>query len=417
MLHIAFLFLTAALLQTSTLDSPSPKERMDAVEQMSGPGNRDAIPVLGQALKKESRSEVRVAIIAGLGRIGDPQAAPTLAETLRSDLNKDVRLQAVDSMQRIYIPVEETGSLRTVFNRVKSVFSEPDRPVVANGVVVDAMVTESLSSTMQKDFSEEVRAAAARALGSLRAKDQIPAMIATLESPQNREHSTVRLEIVQSLGLIRDPSAGPALEKALRDSNIQQQAIVALGLVTYKEARPVLETMFRTDKDKEVKKKALEAVALMRDPASTPLFESLLASPEDYYREIAAEGLARLNYKGSLKERLDQEKKANVRNALAFALAASGQDNYITELATALDSRQDYQAEAYLYELGKFEGKLPQMYGFLRSPNARVRARMARVIGNIGDPASREQIQALAQDNNVEVLREATAALRKLSPR
>ena len=30
---------------------------------------------------------------------------------------------------------------------------------------------------------------------------------------------------------------------------------------------------------------------------------------------------------------------------------------------------------------------------------------------------SREQIQALAQDNNVEVVREATAALRKLSPR
>ena len=417
MLQIAFLFLTAALLQTSSLDSPSPKERMDAVEQMSGPGNRDAIPVLAQALKKESRSEVRVAIVAGLGRIGDPQVAPTLAETLRSDLNKDVRLQAVDSMQRIYIPVEETGSLRTVFNRVKSVFSEPDRPVVANGVVVDAMVTEALSSAMQKDFSEEVRAAAARALGSLKAKDQIPAMIATLESPQNREHSTVRLEIVQSLGLIRDPSAGPALEKALRDSNIQQQAIVALGLVTYKEARPVLETMFRTDKDKEVKKKALEALALMRDPASTPLFESLLASPEDYYREMAAEGLARLNYKGNIKERWDLEKKANVRNALAFALAASGQDNYITELATALDSRQDYQAEAYLYELGKFEGKLPQMYGFLRSPNARVRARMARVIGNIGDPASREQIQALAQDNNVEVLREATAALRKLSPR
>jgi HEAT repeat protein len=417
MLQIAFLFLTAAVLQTSSLDSPSPKERMDAVEQMSGPGNRDAIPVLAQALKKESRSEVRVAIVAGLGRIGDPQVAPTLAETLRSDLNKDVRLQAVDSMQRIYIPVEETGSLRTVLNRVKSVFSEPDRPVIANGVVVDAMVTEALSSAMQKDFSEEVRAAAARGLGSLKAKDQIPAMIATLESPQNREHSTVRLEIVQSLGLIRDPSAGPALEKALRDSNIQQQAIVALGLVTYKEARPVLETMFRTDKDKEVKKRALEAVALMRDPASTPLFESLLASPEDYYREMAAEGLARLSYKGNIKERWDIEKKANVRNALAFALAASGQDNYITELATALDSRQDYQAEAYLYELGKFEGKLPQMYGFLRSPNARVRARMARVIGNIGDPSSREQIQALAQDNNVEVLREATAALRKLSPR
>src|SRR5438045_7402507 len=113
MIHIAALVLTALVLQTSSLDSSSPKERMDAVEQMSMPGNRDVIPVLGEALKKESRSEVRAAIIAGLGRIGSPQAAPILAETLRSDLNKDVRLQAIDSIQRLYIPTDSSGPIRT----------------------------------------------------------------------------------------------------------------------------------------------------------------------------------------------------------------------------------------------------------------------------------------------------------------
>jgi HEAT repeat protein len=419
MFQIATLLLSALLLQNSSLDSPSPKERMDAIEQMTGPGNRDSIPVLGEALKKESRSDVRVAINAGLGRIGDPQAAPILAESLRSDLNKDVRLQAVDSMQRLYIPVEESGSLRTVFNRVKSVFAEPDRPLVASGVAVDSLVKEALSTAMQKDFNEDVRAAAARALGSLVAKDQVPALIATLESPQNREHAAVRLQIVESLGVIRDPAAGPALEKVLRDNNkeIQQQALVGLGLVTYKEARPLVEEIFRTDRDKETKKRALESLSLMRDPATTSLFESLLSNTDDYYREMAAEGLARVEYKGDLKERHDQEKKPNVKNALAFGLASAGHDEYITELAQALDSRQDYQAEAYLYELGKFENKLPQFYGFLRDSNPRIRARMARVIGNIGDPSSRDQIQALTQDGNIEVLREATAAFRKLNAR
>src|SRR5262245_24697206 len=118
------LLLTALLVQTSSLDSPSPKERMDAVEKLAIPGNRDAIPSLAEAIKKESRSEVRAAMLAGLGRIGDPQAAPVLAESLRSDLNKDVRLQAVDSIQRLYIPTDSSGPIRTVFNRVKSVFAE-----------------------------------------------------------------------------------------------------------------------------------------------------------------------------------------------------------------------------------------------------------------------------------------------------
>jgi HEAT repeat protein len=132
---------------------------------------------------------------------------------------------------------------------------------------------------------------------------------------------------------------------------------------------------------------------------------------------MAAEGLARLNYNGALKDRYDQEKKPNVRNALAFALVAQGKDEYIDTLAAGLDSRQDYQAEAYLYELGKFEGKLPKLHEYLRSPNPRVRARIARIVGNIGDPASREPIQALAQDSNIEVMREVTDAMRKLSPR
>ena len=419
MIQFAMLMIAAALVQTSSLDSPSPKERMDAVEQLATPGNRDAIPVLGQALKKETRGDVRAAMVAGLGRIGTSQAVPVLAETLRSDLNKDVRLQAIDSIQRLYIPLDSSGPIRTIFNRVKSVFSEPDRPQVGNAAIVDSASKEALSTAMQKDFSDEVRAAAARALGSLKASDQVPAMIATLESPQNREHASVRLEIVQSLGLIRDPAAGPALEKAMRDSNkdVQQQAILAIGLVAYKEARPVVESTFRTAGDKDIRRRALEALALLRDPATTPLFESLLSSPDDYYREMAAEGLARLKYNGALKERYDQEKKPNVHNALAFALVAQGNDDYLAELAAALDSRQDYQAEAYLYELGKFEGKLPQLHNYLRSPNPRVRARMARVVGNIGDPASREPIQALAQDGNVEVMREVTEAMRKLSPR
>jgi HEAT repeat protein len=420
MLQIATLLVGALMLQTPSLDSQSPKERTDAIDQMAKPGNRDAIAPLAALLKKESRSDVRAEAVAGLARIGHPDAVPVLADTLRTDLDKDVRLQAIDSIQRLYIPVEDTGPIRTIFSKVKSVFSEPDRPLVSDPGVVDPRAKEALAAALQKDFNDEVRAAAARALGSLKAKDQVSALIATLESPQNREHETVRLEVVRSLGLIRDPVAGPSLEKALRDPSIEieEEAILSLGLVSYKEARPVIENMFRTDRNRDVKRRAIEALALMRDPATIPLFESLLSSQDDYYREMAAEGLARLNYGASkLKERYDQEKKPNVKNALAFAMAASNQNDYINDLANALDTRQDYQAEAYLYELGKFEGKLPELHRYLRSSNPRVRARMARVVGNIGDPSSREPIQALTQDDNVEVLREATTALRKLSAR
>ena len=134
-------------------------------------------------------------------------------------------------------------------------------------------------------------------------------------------------------------------------------------------------------------------------------------------RELVAEGLARLSYAGAKdwRPRFEQEKKANVRNALAYGLAASGDTDYIGELANSLDSRQANQAEVYLFELGKFDGKLSDLHRYLHSTNPRVRAGMARIIGNIGDKSSVDQIRPLTEDSSTDVVREAVAALRKLT--
>jgi HEAT repeat protein len=416
---IQFVIAAALLLQSPSLESVSPKERMEAVDKLAVVGNREAIPQLAAALKKEPKGDVRAQMIAALGRIGDREAIPILADTMRNDLDKDVRSQAIDSMLRLYIPIEESGPVRTIFNRVKSAFLLPNAPVVGPEVQVDAAAKEALALVMQKDFNDEVRVQAVRALASLRAKDQVPVLIEALESPQQREHRSVRVEIVRTLGALRDPGAGPALERTLRDADNQvvTESITAVGLVGHTSARPLLEQMFRTNSNSVTKAKALESLALLRDRGSIPLFESLLANKEDSYRELSAEGLARVNYEGAKewRTRFDEEKKPNVRNALAFGLAASGDSDYINNLANALDTRQASQVEVYLYELGKFDGKLNELHRYLRSENPKVRAGMARVIGNIGDPSSTDQIRPLTDDPNTEVVREAVGALRKLS--
>jgi HEAT repeat protein len=410
--------ISALLFQNPSLDSPSPSEREAAVEEMAVLGNRNAIPVLAEALKKEPRSDIRVQMVAALGRIRDQSGLPVLAETLQSDLDQEVRLQAIGSILRMYIPIEDPGPLRSIFGRVKSVFFVPNPPVVSAGVQVDPVATEALATAMRRDFNVDVRIEAARALGSLRARNQVPALAQALEDPLNREHQNVRLEIVKTLGTIRDPSAGPALEKALRDpnKNIVSEAILALGLVAYAPARGIIENMFRAESDRRIKNRCLESLSLMRDSASTPLFESLLGHNENYYREMAAEGLARLEYDASgFRDRYPQERNQNVRNALAFGLASSGHNEYINDLANALDGRQAYQAEIYLFELGKFDAKVNELHRYLGSANPNVRAGMARVLGSIGDPASAEPLRALTRDPNEKVVAEAVAALRRMS--
>ncbi|HVQ63103.1 MAG TPA: HEAT repeat domain-containing protein [Terriglobia bacterium] len=422
MLQSATLILTALLLQTPTpsLDSTNPKERIEAVEKLALTGRTENVAPLAEALRKEPKSDVRAAMVAGLGRIGVAEVIPVLTQSLQTDLDKDVRLQVVDSFQRLYIPVSSnTGPIETIFGKVKSVFALPDRPLVHNAASVNPAVNAALADSMQKDFSQEVRAAAARALGSLRARDRLAVMVATLESPQNREHLEVRLEIVESLGFLQDTAAGPALERALQDSSsrIRQAAILSIGLVGYKAARPALENILRTDRSIESKERALEAIALLRDPEAAPLLESLLGHPDDKYRELAAEGLGRIGHDPEiLKARYDTEKKANVRNALAFALVSADQKGYFIELTNALDSRQAYQAEVYLFELGKYEGKLTELHNYLKSANPRVRARITRILGDIANPSSRPLIEELTKDKDSEVAGEAIVALRKLTP-
>jgi HEAT repeat protein len=418
--------------QSASLNSASPKERQEAVEQMAIFGNAPAIAPLADALRKEPKSDIRATIVAGLGRIRDKSAAPILAETLASDLDNSVRLQAIEAFERLYIPAEDSGPIKTIFSRVKSAIAGSDRPVVADETTVEPPIAEALADAMKRSSSPEVRAAAARALGSLKARTHVAALIASLENPQNQEHEDVRFESIQSLGLLRDPAAGPALKKVLEDpgKRIVMEAVAAIGLVGFKEARADLESIFRTDsasrilsiridRDRDLRRRALESLSLMRDPASQPLFESLLADTDDRNREIAAEGLARLHFSDpKLKALYETERKPAVRVALAYALVASGQDNYFGEIANALATSQSYQAEAYLYEIGRYEGKLGMLHTYLPSgPAPKIRAGMIRVLADIGDPSSKALIQPLTMDRNEEVLRAALAAMRRYSAR
>src|SRR6185369_6042292 len=59
-------FVLLVLAQNPSLDSISPKERQAAIEQMAVIGNRDAIPKLAEAIKKEPKADIRAEMVAAL---------------------------------------------------------------------------------------------------------------------------------------------------------------------------------------------------------------------------------------------------------------------------------------------------------------------------------------------------------------
>jgi HEAT repeat protein len=413
------LILVLALMQTPALDSASPRERSDAVESMTVLGNRDAVPLLADAYKNERSTEIRTSIVRAFGRIRDQSAIPTLSEALLSDFQSDVRLQAVDSLLRLYIPVADERGFWDFITDVMRVFSEDEQWSVGPNVFVDEATKEVLVEALRNDFDREVRVAAANALGSLNATDQLPALIEELDGPRHREDWEVQIAMIRTMGAIASQDSGPVLTSLIRDEDerVAREAILSVGRTGYRTAFHALSSLFETSDDGDMRDLALESIGLLREPDAVNLFESLLESDEDSYRELSARGLARLDYDASsFVERFASEDDAEVRLAQAFALVAFGNSLYLQELVDALDSRRDQIAEVYLFELGRYEGRLEEFYPHLRNPDADIRAKLLGVVGRIGSPESRPYIQPLTQDSNTDVAEAAVEALRSLAP-
>jgi HEAT repeat protein len=180
-------------LQTVTDQSASENKRAYAAEALGEFLAGAGVPVLAQAVTKDSSPKVRKAAAHALWRINSQGPNGELAQAI-GDSDVDVRMEALYAATRINV---FTG-LDAVVKRIS-------------------------------DESPRVRKRAAEALGTLRAKDAVTGLIA-LTSPDTESDAAVRAAAVSSLGKIADPAAKSAVEAAQSDPNpfVRDAAAIAL---------------------------------------------------------------------------------------------------------------------------------------------------------------------------------------------
>ncbi|MEZ5363475.1 MAG: HEAT repeat domain-containing protein [Bryobacterales bacterium] len=134
----------------------------------------------------------------------------------------------------------------------------------------------------------ESRANAARAAGILRARAALPELEKALKS----RDETIILEAVRSIEKIGDLKAGTSLVPLLRDPNdkIRQTTAEAVGQLRVREAVEDLNMMVRGDKNKDVQRAALTAMAKIPDNGQDKVFLLYLRDKDDKLRAAAAEG-------------------------------------------------------------------------------------------------------------------------------
>jgi len=406
------------------LKNPDPVRRKEAARMLGNNRVQRATPDL-VAAASDSDPEVRREIVIALDKMRDIRALPGLV-SLSGDPEKDIRDRSIQGLVSLYLP-QESGLVVTL-NKVASFFNPWSDDwadvVVEPGIDVDPGAVTALRNRLQ-DSDEGIRTKACRALGILRGRDAVPALMETVRGERS---NTVRYEAIRSLRKIGDASAAKELMNYIgyNDAKIRNEAVYTIGRLRHAAALPELTRLFEKENalprkqiDKIYRATLLEAIAFLADSSSKELLFKEKQNPDDLLRLYAVSGLARIGDASMVtdvsRDRL-HEKDPKIRTAQAYALHRMGRKEFLDELVNALGSRKTNQeARQYLLEFGS--GDLPDLYGQLKSQDVNVREGLAEVIGFIGDSTAIVHLQELGQDRRGEIQALANQAMRRINAR
>ena len=422
-MHLAFLsvLMTAALLAAQD----DAKQRLKTARSYAKDGSAGVERL--RPLLSDSDVAVRRAAVESLVTIGGQQTLEPLTFSLR-DGDGEVQRMAANGLVNFYVPGYHKsgwrGRLKRGADSVLERFRGPDEPVAPAYVTARPEIVAALGKVTAESASMEGRAAAARALGVLRAGAASEQLLAALQT----KNTAVLYEVLTAFEKIRMPEVAPRLFYMLRDPDVKVQlaAIQTVSLLGNKEANAPLREAWERTKSDRVRAALLEAMAMLPDEGNRPLFEKYLLDSDERMRAGAAEGLGRL---GKIEDRArietlwEGERKMRPRISLAYAAVALGQRE-IGELSplqylinTLNHAAWKGVAQGFLKDLAPEAVVRYSLHNALLQANREEKLALADILGERGAKDSVEPLETLAKDTDAEVANESLRALRTLRMR
>ncbi len=385
-----------------------------------------AIPKL-QALLKNPDLDIRLEAVKQIVQIGTQYSLDPLIQAT-TDNDPEVQIRATDGLVNFYYPdyvrTGLTASLRRVGSSIKGKFSDTNDQIIPAFVQVRPDVIAALGKLARGGGDMEVRANAARAIGVLRGQGAVDDLVAALHS----KDTDVIYQSLIALQKIRDKSAAPRITFLLRDldSKVQIAAIETEGLLQNHEALPNLIEVLNRAGDKNVRRKALTAIAMLPEEKNRELYARYLRDKDDQMRAAAAEGYARLRNSADLPmidKAYQDEGKTQPRMSLAFALVMLGRTE-LSEMSPLQYLVNQLNSSAYhgialpfLVELARNATVRGELYKPLLNGTKDEQINQAEVMARSGDKESVAPLQKLSNDPDEDVARAGLRALRILQAR
>jgi HEAT repeat protein len=280
-------------------------------------------------------------------------------------------------------------------------------PLIRAGTFRDGKATVDRLLALMQDADPAMRLGATHVLARLMGT-------ARLFPERNRELLDVRQTVGDQFTVgINDPDPFQRLA-----------CMKALGEVRHDRGLQALAEQLAYYKKGEVAQTALEAIAKIAHPSSIQLLSSQLDSSDEVVRQVAVEGLARINDRIALQGvegKLAGDRSRRVKLALAFArYRASGASQVgviVDGLKPNVFGSKTLQAQAwnYLIELGS--ELVPSLLPFLQGRDVETRSMVAEALGVIGDARALPSLDAALQDSSRIMSSAVARSIKRLRPR
>jgi HEAT repeat protein len=354
--------------------------------------------------------KVRRAALKALTPMG-PEALEPIS-LLVGDPVRDIRRQAMLAVVAIYVeppPNRRVQSAEDAFEW---------SPYLATPWAVPPVLVTNLVRALADEWPSE-RRDAAYALGVVLTPPIEPRVADELIYSLADRASEVRLAAVRALGRLRAARAGDQLIGRIVDPDLDVRLAAIRAVGEIREARALVALGLQLDyyRGATAGRAALDALARIAHPSSAGLFEQERFSDSGTNRRLAYEGIARLGGIRqadalAVEQRFTEERDREARLAMAFALSAAGRPFREQVVQAVADRDLADQAMEYLVEMGRAQPDALLPYLSDRDPV--VRARVAIATGFVGGPQAEAQLSPLTQDGDPTVRRAADVALLRI---
>jgi HEAT repeat protein len=254
---------------------------------------------------------------------------------------------------------------------------------------IGSQAVQPLLDLLHQASKESLRVTVIEALGLIPdPKSQQP----IVDALKDRSPS-MRLMAARALGKFQTPSVEYALETALKDGDINVRMAAAeslLKIIPSKRVPIVTPTLFHALRTEStaIRQKAATLLGNITDPRAATELVAALNDKEQEVRKAAEESLVKLGsgVAGQLIQSL-RDKSAEVRRAAARILGRLGSQAAVDPLIEALKDPDEW-VRAYAAEVLRKLGDqriIPAFIGSLEDSNDHVRTHAAAVLGELGD--------------------------------